>query len=96
MGFHGGVGLEIMLSNNIAFLLEGTGRYAKIKPFEGTEKYVELGADDTTEGILFYLEGVDYPVLFIRPEKPRGYREAREAEVDFSGFGIVAGLKLRF
>lgn len=96
LGFHGGLGLEIMLSSNIAFLLEGTGRYAKIKPFEGTQEYREMATPETNDGTLYYLEGTDYPVLFIVSEKPTGYRVAREAEVDFSGFGVVAGLKLKF
>lgn len=96
LGFHGGIGFEIMISANVAFFVEGTGRYAKIKGFEGTEKGMEAGDTWEGSGTLFYLEGTDYPVLFIREEMPTGYRVAREANVDFSGFSVLAGLKMKF
>jgi opacity protein-like surface antigen len=68
LGFHGGIGFEIMISNNVALFLEGTGRSAKIKGFEGTEEGMELGSTWEGSGTLFYLEGADYPVLFIQEE----------------------------
>ncbi len=96
LGFHGGIGFEIRVSPNVAFFVEGTGRYAKVKGFEGTEKGMEGGVTWEGSGTLFYLEGTDYPVLFIREEMPTGYKVAREANVDFSGFSVLAGLKMKF
>ncbi len=84
-----------MLSENFAFFLDGRGRYARIKGFEGTEKGMEAGSTWQDKGTLFYLEGSDYPVLFIKEEMPTGYRVAREANIDFNGFSLLAGIKLR-
>lgn len=96
LGFDGGLGFEFNLSSGVAFFLEGTARYAKIKGFEGTEKGREYTDTWEQEGTLYYAEGSDYPVLLLRESMPSGYRVAREAEVDFSHVAVTAGLKLKF
>jgi len=101
-GFHGGVGLEFNLASNIAFVLEGQGRYAKIGGFEGTAKYDGSSLPYTKEGPLYYWEQMTiigkYPRVLVRENKPSGpdVSNAREAKVDFSGFTFLAGIKINF
>jgi hypothetical protein len=95
-GFHGGIGFEFNLSSDIAFFLEGTARYVKIKGFEGTETGREGPDTWQSEGTLYYVEGTEFPSLLLRESMPTGYRVAREAEVDLSGLAVIAGIKLKF
>ena len=101
-GFHGGAGLEFNLAPNIAFILEGQGRYAKIGGFEGTAKYDGSSLPYTKEGALYYWEQMTiigkYPRVLVRENKPYGpdVSNAREAKVDFSGFTFLAGIKINF
>jgi hypothetical protein len=96
LGFDGGLGFEFNLSPGVAFFLEGTARYAKIKGFEGTEKGRELTDTWEQEGTLYYVEGTTYPSLYLSETMPTGYRVAREAVVDFSKVGVTAGLRMKF
>jgi len=95
LGFHGGLGLEFYFNPNVAFVIEGQGRYAKIQGFEGSEKSIEGSEVWESEGTLYYVEGTEYPALFIREEEPAGYRLAREAIIDFSGLSLKVGIKIR-
>lgn len=45
IGFHAGAGLEIDLSPNFAFFIEGKARLAKLKTWEGTYDYEEVEQD---------------------------------------------------
>lgn len=45
IGFHAGAGLEIDLSPNFAFFIEGKARLAKLKAWEGTYDYEEIEQD---------------------------------------------------
>jgi len=106
LGFHGGVGFEYELTPNIAFVLEGQGKYAKIGGFEGTIRYScpYPPFKRTEEGTLYYFEmigqtGKCYPWVEISKEKPSSedwIRNVREAKVDFSGFTLRAGIKIKF
>ena len=101
-GFHGGVGLEFNLASNIAFVLEGQGRYAKIGGFEGTAKYDGSSLPYTEEGALYYWEQMTivgkYPRVLVQENKPSGpdVSNVRDAKVDFSGFTFLAGIKINF
>ena len=98
-GFFGGIGLEFKITSKMAFILESQGRYAKISGFEGTYEYTSshLGCGKG-EGTLYYmLSSEKWPYVFICREKPGApYTNVREARVDFSGFTIRSGLKIRF
>ncbi len=107
-GFHGGLGFEFDLSPNIAFVLEGQGRYAKFGGFEGKYDFEFdyspwLKYSEKEEGKLYYYK-YDAPALgkytyvFVCDEKPSGvnYSDVREAKVDFSGFTFLAGIRVRF
>lgn len=105
IGFHGGVGFELNLVSNIAFVLEGQGRYAKIGGFKGDEedKYYPSPTEFSSKGKLYYFEWFPwtdkwYPMINILEEEPSGdrIRNVREAKVDFSGFTFRAGIKISF
>jgi opacity protein-like surface antigen len=105
IGFHGGVGFELNLVSNIAIVLEGQGRYAKIGRFKGDKenKIYSPPADSLGKGKLYYFEYFPwtykwYPMIHILEEEPSGdkIRNVREAKVDFSGFTFRAGIKISF
>lgn len=104
LGFHAGMGFEFNLAPNVAFFIEGQGRYAKIGGFEGTLEYDDSGGGPLYEekGKLYYWEnnlmGKTYPRISISEDEPSAswVSKVREANVDFSGFNIVAGIKLKF
>jgi len=92
--------LEFKITPKMAFILEGQGRYAKISGFEGTYEYTSSSGSWNAkgEGTLYYmLYDEKWPYLYICREKPGApYTNVREARVDFSGFTIRSGLKIRF
>jgi opacity protein-like surface antigen len=103
IGFHGGIGFEYDVMKNLAFFVEGAGRYIKLKDWEGDSiEYIGVTYDDgttegtteTSSGTLWYYE----VVLKIQEEKPNGsnIRNVRKAEVDFSGFSFRIGLRVKF
>lgn len=103
IGFQGGVSFEYELSKNIAFVVEGYGRYAKIGGFEGYwEKRNNSGVTDSGEGSLYYFEwewgGDWYTTVTVGDAPPAepNRRNVREARVDFSGFMLRVGIRIRF
>jgi len=92
------------LNNNISLFIETIGRYAKIKGFKGKNDYKEsTGYEFFEEGSLYSYDirisgEKSYPVMFIRGKKPSegGVTNVRPAVIDFSGFSLRAGIKLRF
>ena len=101
-GFHTGVGFEFNLSSNFAFVIEVQARYAKIGGFEGTIKYYYGCPPEYMEqGKLYYYEikGLTdtYAHIIVSEEKPGGYgiSNVRKARVDFSGFALRAGIKIK-
>ena len=105
IGFHGGVGFELNLASNIAFVLEGQGRYAKIGGFKGDEenKIYSPPMESSEKGKIYYFEWFPwtdnwYPMIDLSDEEPSGdrIRNVREAKVDFSGFTFRAGIKINF
>jgi len=105
IGFHGGVGFELNLVSNIALVLEGQARYAKIGGFKGDKENKAFipGWGSSAKGKLYYFEWFPwtykwYPTIDISEEEPSGdgIRNVREAKVDFSGFTFRAGIKISF
>lgn len=95
--FHGGLGMMYEIEPGLFFFIEGAGRLAKVKGFFG-----ENEAGDS--GTLFYLEEYfntlkiwqkKYDIYEEVPEGKR-YRNVKEAVIDFSGFSVQIGLKIRF
>jgi hypothetical protein len=102
IGFQGGMGLELDIAKNIAFVVEGYGRYAKIGDFRGDRDWsMSFGPDGSKKGGLYYYESdTPYgwlPYIEISDGVPRGAnrRDARKATVDFSGFTVRIGVKIR-
>ena len=103
-GFVAGFGYELRLSSVFSFIVEATGRYAKIKGFKGKDRFQDsTGLDRTEEGTLYiYNKGTSqensYPNLFIRKDKPTEANvfDPRKAVINFSGFSLKTGFKIKF
>lgn len=104
LGILGGIGYELKLSSFFSFIVEATGRYARIKGFKGKNTTIDSTGQEYTEEGTLYLYRVrttgesSYPLLFIREKKPTEANvfNAREAIIDFSGFSLKTGLKIKF
>jgi hypothetical protein len=103
LGAEGGISLEYALSNDLTIFLGGSGRYAKIGGIEGTRERIDSNSwSDSIEGTYYALErertpGIWSPVVNIATEAPsgEGTRNVRDGVLDFSGFTIKAGIKIR-
>ncbi len=103
IGAQGGAGIEWRMAG-LALFMEASGRFAKIKGFEGKDTFRSSeGLAHTEEGKLYFYEAKisgqkTYSLLFIREKKPSeaGVTSPREAEIDFSGLTIRAGIKIKF
>ncbi len=104
LGLLAAVGLEWPLSSHLSFTIEAAGRYAQLKGFKGKNTYTNSeGESSTEEGDLYFYQKIriigqaGYPQLFVHEKKPSVYvSDLREAVVDFSGFNLKFGLKIRF
>jgi hypothetical protein len=104
LGFIGGIGFEKAISSKLSLFVEAAGRYAQIENFEGTDEYLDSeGITSTEKGKLYIWDGhvseaESYPLVYIRERKPSeaGVSNARLAIVDFSGFAIKLGIKIKF
>ena len=103
-GIMGGLGFEVKFFSVLNFILEATGRYSKIKGFEGTGEYRDSAEDQKTyEGKLYFYRAKSseeniFPYLYILKKKPTeaGVVAPREAIIDFSGISLRAGIKINF
>lgn len=103
-GFQGGLGFEYRANRHLAFILEGCGRYARIRGFEADyrDEY-SYGLSRSGSGTLYYYEYNElvtekwYPNITIwtapLSDDPT-VRNVREAAIDFSGFALRAGFKI--
>ena len=104
LGFHGGLGVELKLSQTVAIFLEGQGRYARLGGFEGKGTISNsLGGSVSANGTVYSFtmnQGLlgYFPGIFVFSTAPSGtfYSNVREAKIDFSGFSAVAGIIFRF
>ncbi len=102
LGFQGGMGLELDITKNIAFVVEGYGRYAKIGDLAGERSWsMSFGPSGSRRGSLYYYElDAPYgllPYIEINSRVPGGTnrRNVRKATVDFSGFTVRIGVNIR-
>jgi hypothetical protein len=103
IGFHGGIGFEYALSETVAIVIEGYGRYAKISGFEGTRNQSDTNNVNTSaEGTYYTHERLVWSGdwltrVSLSTEPPSGadIRNVRDYEIDFSGFAIKVGLKIK-
>jgi opacity protein-like surface antigen len=107
LGFHGGIGVEYNVAKNIAFFVEGAGRYAKLKDWEGDEtQTLDSQIAEQKSGTLWYYEGLvsdfgteKYYSSFELQEGKLTWpdiRNVRKAEGDLSGFSLRAGIRIKF
>jgi hypothetical protein len=104
LGAVAGFGLEWNIVSSLAFVIEATGHYAPLAGFKGTGTVTdELGVDEEESGKLDYFELKNlgspfFPDLAVRNKLPTeaGVYNPRDAEIDFTGFTLKAGLKIRF
>jgi len=79
-------------------------RFAKIGGFEGKDISTNSEGESYAEhGTLYYFKGrvgsqEGFPLVFIRSDMPSGadVNDPREAQVDFSGISLKAGIRIRF
>lgn len=103
-GIIGGLGYELKLSSAFSFIVEATGRYARIKGFKGKNTKIDSTGQEYTEEGTLYLYRVkttgenSYPLLFILEKRPTegDVFNAREAIIDFSGLSLKTGIKIKF
>jgi hypothetical protein len=105
VGVRYGVGLDIKFASSLAFFLEGQGCYAKVRGFHGTLKSAGSTLPYEEHGTLYYYNFMGgqgnqtpYPTVLIHDTKPSEdvYSNVRQARVDFSGFSVLAGIKIFF
>lgn len=103
IGFHGGIGFEYSISQNIAIVIEGFGRYAKISGFSGTRNRIDSNNwSDSRDATNYHYEQYAWteewlPRTSFGTEPPSGdnIRNVRDFEIDFSGFTVRIGLKIK-
>jgi len=109
LGFHGGLGLEFNFSRNLALVIEGFGRYAKLKSLKGDYSWKRdfFGHEEgiKEEAIFWYYDwsssdtGNEYPRIEfndVMPTETSFQRNVREGEFDLTGFSIRMGIKIKF
>jgi len=104
LGLMGGLGIVQNVSSHLSLFLEGTGRYARITGFKGTNYFEDsTGFSSSEEGTLYIYQGQiseekSYPLLFIRKKRPAeaGVLNPALAMIDLSGFSLTAGIRIHF
>jgi len=104
VGVRYGAGLEIKLASHLDFVVEGQGCYARVRGFKGTLEAGEISSPDAANGSLYYWDETagsviskSYPTVMVQATEPSGedISNVRKARVDFSGFSVLAGFKIR-
>ncbi len=104
LGWVEAVGLKWPVFSWCQLFVEGSYRYAKVKNFEGKNIYRDsTGLEQIEKGKLYYWEveipmGNSFPALFVRDRKPTepGVIEPRQANINYSGLSLRAGLRFVF
>lgn len=108
LGFHGGVGIELSVSDNIALVAEGAGRYATFSSWEGDETQFQGSSSIRIKSApVWYLEemydivietGKYYPSMYLgeKPVDSPVIKKVRSFNVDFSEFTFQMGIRIGF
>jgi hypothetical protein len=105
LGFQGGLGLNFEITPNIALVADGSYRYGKVTNIKGNWSDIVSSPSGATvnsnaEYYLWYYEntqGGPYPqVGFYDKNGPTAasISGARKADINFSGFAVMGGIKL--
>ena len=104
IGFQGGLGIELDISDNISFFFEGTRRYAKFNDWDIKDIYSSTtGAEPQIRGTFYYYEELDldthvyYRNVQFGEEEPVGIgiKNVRKAIIDYAGISLRIGIKIR-
>ena len=105
IGFQGSLGFEYEVTENVAFVAEGSGRYVNFNDWDVENRYTDsTGLSIVETGTFWYAEefvdltGKYYATLGLSEQKPQsqGSRNIRKAEFGFSGFSFRIGIRIRF
>lgn len=103
VGLRYGVGLDVKITKLLGLVLEGEGRYAKIGGFRGTLDSAGSTLPYEEKGALYYMVFMGgpgnltpYPSVLIQETRPSAdvYSDVRKARADFSGFSLLAGIRI--
>lgn len=103
IGFQASLGMEWDMSRRFSLVIEGFGRFARLGDFSGDWTYTSDGHRDSGRGTLFYFEWYDlekgewYTELSVSNDPPHdvNLRNIRKAVINFSGFSLRVGFKIR-
>ncbi|MGD2295990.1 MAG: SH3 domain-containing protein [Candidatus Aminicenantes bacterium] len=104
-GVLGAVGIDLRVASWLGFVVEVTGRTAKISGFKGSDTSIDSdGLEYVEQGTLYHYithatGGEDIPLLYIKLRKPSEdvlISDPRRAIIDYSGLSLKVGFKLRF
>jgi len=104
IGFHGGIGLEYGVSRNIAFFVEGMGRYVRFQDWDVDNTSTNSWGSSALSGEFWYVEEWEpetnryYPSIELSANLPTesGLRNVRKLSIGISGIVFKMGLRLRF
>ena len=93
----GGLGLNYSFDQSLGFFVEAAARFAGLDGLTGANRLEQEGTLYSYEE---YLPQSGYwrPTMHVLPEKPGGtnVRNVRDTVVDFGGYSIKIGLRLKF
>jgi opacity protein-like surface antigen len=103
-GFQGGLGLEYSISDSVALIVEGTGRFVNLKNWDVDNVNSNALGTERDRGTFWYVEefeedtGKYYPSLELSDDEPidPNYRSVRKAEISLSGIVFKVGVKFSF
>jgi len=97
-------GIEVFISKNISFLIEGTGRFAKLSDIKGdwtSRGYIPVEGNFEESGsnhYFWYYEesilGENYSQVNFSENAPSGVVSARKGEINLSGLSFTVGIKI--
>jgi len=104
LGYQAGLVIEYAISGAFSLIAEGSWRFVNLKNWSVTYDYTSNSLTDTTRAAMWWSveelsrdTGKSYPGLIHSDQEPAGaiYEQVRKAEIDFSGWSIQLGLKIR-
>jgi len=104
-GFHGGIELDLQITNSLSIFTEVFYRRAEIGPLIGTRLLTSnYGYQEQRMGTLYYYETQEFfskkyfPAIDIADEAPssQAFKNTREVKIDFSGGSARTGIIVKF
>ena len=105
LGFQGGLGLEYVVTDELALVVELQGRFARISSLKGKICAMSNNSLSEETGTLYYYQwawfgtGPWYRELMVHESPPGGgifsVKDVREARLDLSGYSLRIGLRVR-